>query len=1143
MDADTVDMQISVRGGPFTSDLDYILFEGENFTIPNPSVFADGLDLIAGENEIRVRSISFSGSVSSAATIKVTLLQDSDLGMVPGPPTEFFVEQKMDAVILSIQGPSNPSFRGMNFYASRAPGGGSLGYQKINLKLVTDFESERIVTDLIDLEAESKIATNLDGTVAADPLYLKVQQTQVTNPDVIERLEDVELTPELAAAITEKQQQELLKTDFVKTFEIPEGVSKILTSYRVQRVEEKRYYSFLHNRFYGPENTPATIAIGEFASLPSSEPLYYVARAVYFDSALNREIESPNSIERVAKPIRIERNIGTPPQNMTQALIQRNLISAINRTKPELSTIEGSVVRDTVIDPISVPLTNTAFKSDFSYRIQSFETLLQIDVDFSTGQTIPVSRSSYKQALRRVYGLQNDQATQSLIDLSFEQLASRFGKFRLSGIRSRGFVTFFTRNRPKSTVFIPLGTRIASGNVVFVTTSDAVMDQGSLASHFNPSTGTYSIDVPIQAQNPGVEGNVSTGQIRTIIDTIPGLSIINGNRTFGGKSRETNLQLANRVLTSLSSVDTGTEQGLNAIVAQMAGVEEASVIASGDDLMQRDLFEGQHWGGKVDVWVRGQSLALVTDSFAFSYETAHDVQFVPIGNPSDLVFRSLDKRLSPNNPISSFIYNRLLGYGLRNATTGEYFDLKDVKHLNYRDIQLSNEVIQPVFGLGNIILGDYKYLTSTKFVLPRQPVSSIVSVEGSVSGVLSEDSFRLVKPLDPALEGNSIRSEDYLDIVQTNGIPTGSEFSVSNEPHILIGEFPESLNNLGADTFSIRVFNANKTVEYRGPWDPSGLADFTIIPGTQVTPATIKRTDISQIRSGESVLVDYSHTENFTVSYRINQIISLAQETIEKQTHLSSDVLVKEAFAVPLDLTATLTFEQGLSKSEVRKRVLSNLSSFVNSLSQGSRITPSQIISSIQNTAGVVDVLVPLTKLARSVGSQVVRESILSDSTLLLGTSGFPLSTKTVSVYLLTDEFEAVTSNGGGSGETLSGVYQDDIPLSLRTSSPFQLREKAGQGYIIGQQGLSIPGYSDDATILSKFPDLTPTEIAAKRAQLTGNRAMVSLPTDDRPDLHRYSVTYTVDFLRSGSKTLQASELEYFTLTGGQLDLTFVESK
>ena len=121
-------------------------------------------------------------------------------------------------------------------------------------------------------------------------------------------------------------------------------------------------------------------------------------------------------------------------------------------------------------------------------------------------------------------------------------------------------------------------------------------------------------------------------------------------------------------------------------------------------------------------------------------------------------------------------------------------------------------------------------------------------------------------------------------------------------------------------------------------------------------------------------------------------------------------------------------------------------------------------------------------------------------------------------------------------------MYQEDNLLVLRESDPFSLGAKSGQAYIIGNDGLSIPGYSDDNAIRALYPDVvTSADIAEKRKLLTANRIMVSLPIGDMPSNHDYSVTYVVAFQETGSQTIQASSLEYFSL--GNLVLTFVEDR
>lgn len=1145
IDQGTVDMQISIRGGAFTSDPDLIVFEGDQFFFPNPAAFPEGLELTQGKNLIRVRSVGFNGSVSDSATLEVTLVQQSDIGLIGQTPTNISIEQLDDSVTLQVEGVSDPTFVGINFYAARFQGGGDSGYQLISLNTVSDaitVEEEQL---LRGIDVTNTIATNPDGTPAADPLFLKIKETQTRSPDVIEKLEDVPLTPELAASITEQEQDNLVKTDFVQTFEVPEVVNRIRTVVNVSSVVERQFYLFNHNRIFGPANTPPTVAVNEFRSLSNREPLYYVATAVYYDPELQLEIESPFSIEVAGRPVTIQDTVGTFP-SPSRIQIVEDVISSLRRTQPTANVAPGGVLRDTFIDPFSDEASRLRFLVDFLYRSQSFDTLLQIDGIEPNGESTPVSRSPYKQGLQRVFDLSNPDDVQVIIDTTFEQLASRQSVFRRPGVRARGLVTFFTSNRPSQSLFIGLGTRVASGGVTFVTTSDALIPLSDLGSFFNPVTGLYSVDVTVQAEQTGTQGNLSPGQIRTILSVLPGLSVTNRARTFGGLGRDSNLRLSERARSAPASVDSGTEQGIRQVVADVAGVEQALVVSAGDPLMQRDYDPeaNRNVGGKADVWIRGVSLGQVTDNFAFTFEVANDVQFGIVGNPNQLVFRSKDKTLSPENPLSEMIDRQDLGLGFRNATSGQFFDLTDVRVLDYRTIQLSSAVFQPPFTFGDVLLGDYRYQTTTTFTFTRQPVNTVVSVTGQISGPLPEESFQLINPDDPLQNGRSTEAQSFLRITPVDGVPSGAMLTVQNEQRIMIGQFDEFLGNLGVNPLTVRVFNVSRTVEYRGPDDPSGFSDYSIVPGSATRALAIRRTENSQIQSGQRVLVDYEHAENFSVAYDVNFVVSTTQDAVEQIEGVTYDILVKEAVAVPVDVTATVIYQQGAVQSTVDRTVRTNLATFINSLNQGGSIRQSDIISVIDNSAGVSFVQTPLVKLLRGAGSRVVREPLLTtsgnDVTLLLGGNGIKLTTDTVQTFLINGSLDNATINGGGNDTNFRGVFEGDRPLDLITTDFFAISQSPGQAYIIGNQGLSIPGFSDDDTLTGQFPTLvTDADIRAKRRELTANRVVVSLGVDDRPQLHQYTVTYTVSFVEQGVRNLLASQLEYFV--PGDFILTFEE--
>lgn len=1144
MAVDTVDMQISIRGAAFTSDPDLIVFEGTSFRFPNPVAFPEGLELVAGVNVVEVRSISFSGAVSAPARVEATLVQEADIGLIGTPPSNVSVEQLDDSVEVRVERVNDATFRGINFYASRFQGGGATGYQRINVETVTDFEIVQETSNIDSLQTDNAVATNPDGTPAADPLFLQVKQVQTRTNEAIEDLEDIVLTPEVAAAITYQEQENLIKTDFVEIVEVPENTTIIRTTLSIDSVVSRAFFGFVHNRQFGPSNVPSTVPIGEFASTPITESLFYVTTAVFFDSARQVEIESAFSTEVVGRPVLIQNNVGTFPSPSRISIVQTT-IDAITRTTPQVAVQPGAVIRDTVVDPMSNEVTRLRLLVDFLYRIQSFDTLLQIDGIEPNGSSTPVARSPYKQALGRVFETQNLADVQTIIDTAFEQLASRNGVFRLAGIRARGFVTFFRRSRPTATLFIPLGTIVASGGVQFATTTDASIPINNVGAFFNPSTGFYQISVPVEAQTPGTAGNLGAGQIRTIVTSISGLSVTNPNATFGGRNQETNLQLAVRARRALAAVDSGTEEGTLQVAANVAGVLDVRVVAAGDPLMQRDFDPdyNKHVGGKVDVWARGEALGNVTDTFAFTFDVATDVQFVVIGNPLQFVFRALDVRLSESNPIAEMLDNQAIGIGFRNATTGSFFNLTDVQILDYRTIQLSSNVVQPTVAFGNILLGDYRYVTSMRFTFPRQPVNAVVSVTGQVSGELPTSNYLFVRPDDPLINGQSTRASSYLEVLQVNGVPSGAAISIQSEQHIMLGEFDEFLDNLGANVLTIAVFNSDRTILYRGPEDPSGISDYVIDQGTQTIPAAIRRTPNSQILSGETVLVDYEHAENFTVQYQTNFVIPTLQEALDLKKHLTADVLGKAAIPAPVDVTATIVTNSGTRTSSVDTNVRTNITTFLRALPMGAAVRQSDIAAVIDNTRGVSYLELPLRKLARSAGSLAVRETIPSsagDVTVILGTTSLPFSTETVKTWLLENPLDNPTTQGGGDGTQFTGVFIDDATMTLQLTDPQALKDAPNRAFIIGDEGLSIPNYSDDTTIQTQFPAAnTAAEIEQIRRNLTANRILVSLAAADRPELHAFTATYTVAFVEQRTQDLEAGPIEFFEV--GNLIFTYTE--
>lgn len=1092
-------MEVSIRGQAFTGVTEWFSISGSAFTVPNPEYYPEGLPLQGGLNVVVVRAILPAG-YSDPITASITRT-DRVQTLNPVAPSGLSVERKQGSVVISVtQTPNSRSvfdttIRGYHFYATNMSGA---NYRRINARSVTDFMSSYSDTLVGDLVVDSVLdRTGADSTVVMR--YIVRQE----RPDGT-----------------------VISTDMDQVTEIPDTLRTLQSAITGSEVVETRTFSFEHVRNANGNSNPPTIANGVFANTPADQLLYYVATAIYYDSNTGTETESAFSAEAAGKPSEITTTAANLPV-VSRDLIRDQVTLGINRANPNIAVQAGSVLRDVFIDPLTSEIERTRFLIDFFNRASSFSTLLQVDDPTGSGTSQPVSQSSYKRALGQALFISNEQAIQNVIDRAFDKLASNFGVSRNSGSPSRGSLTFYLTSIPQRTYTISLGTQIFAAGIGFRTTQTAQIPFTNAASFFDPVNKWYAVTVTVQAISAGSIGNLAKGQLR---GTSAGLNYVNNSKMFGGSDQETNQQLATRAMNRLSSVDTGTMAGYRYAANAVPGVAQTRVVAAGDELMLRDIDEqGIHRGGKVDIWVQGSSDSVVSETFAFTFATAQDVQFVPVGDLGEYIFRSLDPTLSASNPITAMLDNTALFLGLRNATTGDFFDLTNVSILNFNTIKLQ-DITQPPHDFSDVILGDYRYRVSNQYVFSQQPVQRIVSVTGETSGLLSTSSYRLLRTDPFLLEGRSTRARNALSL----DIPQSPEITVTSEPHVLTGTDPEYLNKLGVNPFSIRVFSSNRLVEYTGSFG-TGTADFTIFPGTSTFPTAIQRVSGSTILSGQEIVIDYVYDQNFVVRYEINAVVSAVQDRVDEIKHVTADVLVKAAIPVPVNVFATVILEIGANRETVDTGIRSNLTAFLNQFRTDNPLRQSDVTAIIEETPGVSYVLQPLTKMCRAPGSYVVNDVIPSsqagDSIVI------PAWSSTQLTWLLRTELSSATTTGGGNVNEFRAVYKGTDILGIQTTLPNLLAPDTA--YIIGSEGLVIPGYSDDATLIAE--GYTNSQMRnQRRIEITRNRVLVSLPLGVSPTSIDFSATYQVGEELT-PKDINPGSTEFLTL--GSVEFVYDEDR
>lgn len=1113
---DTADVQVSVNGAAFVSDPTLVKVDVDQFTLPNPDSFPTGLLLDFGLNTIALRTIDIVGSVSAASTASITRVR-SLADSVAEVPTGIKVLRRRDSVDVlagkpqpqttvssgvAIVIPSTLTLLGFNVYASTAPAG-STGYFKVN---------DNPVLDSTVFEEESLIVLQ-DSTTWATPTGTGVR-ILVTEQDDLQVVTSTRLDQKYSTL----------------TFTTGIRFTSTVESYRINES-----VAFRHFRGGGTNN----INSDQFVNVADSDPLYYVVTGLYYDPSTNQEIETGFSQEVLGAPLILDTAIrDLPVRNQRQVLL--DYVSQIQIVNTAITLNPGSTTRDVSIDPFTSEAERIWFIVDFVHRSMSFLTLLQMDDADGNGISDPVAGSSYKQAIQAALGLQDDNSVQALIDQQFDKLAGNVNKPRLPGRAAVGQAVIYVTTKPIIDLTIPAGTFVSTDadtvndlpSVRFRIGGSYTLPAAQASAFFNFDTKRYEITVDIVAENIGDDSNRPAGTI-TNIAGIPGVSVTNTEATIFGTDIESNADLAARAMLAFASVDTGTEGGYASTAAEQIGIIKSKIVKSGDPLMMRDYDEvrHKHIGGKVDIWVQGLRERQVSERFAFTFDIAKDIQCQVI-DPTNLIFRVLDSRVTVNTPIVEILNTPSQGLGVRNATLGESYDITSVTLLDYQTFQLSTSVTQPTTGQDDIVLADYRFQSVNKFFFTLQPVRRVVSVVGEISGALDPtQGYALYKTDDPLLDGESTISQDYLSISQFNNVPSGDSILVNAEDHVLIGFVQEPLNSIGINTKTISVYSEDRSIEYSGPGTSS--PDFEIIDGTPTTPVKIVRTSTTTIANGQEVSVDYSHDENFTVTYVINDLLQELQQTINNRRHVTADVIVKQAVENSVDIETTVQLLKGATKDKVDPAIRTNVSQELDEKIIGQGIAQSDVIHTIDATDGVDFSPVPYARMAYADGSRKLRESVLSTN-VHVGT----LDIGGNRAYILSNSLQYPTTDGGGLIVEHKGVFQDDESMPLSTTLA-QVCTGVNQAFIIGSGGAIITGYSDDAT-LTTAGFTNATDRANERLRLTANHIVLSLsgagiPLDD-PTLHAYAVSYVIRG-DSGAHDITAADVENITL--GDLTVTY----
>lgn len=360
--------------------------------------------------------------------------------------------------------------------------------------------------------------------------------------------------------------------------------------------------------------------------------------------------------------------------------------------------------------------------------------LVQPNLDTKAGTVsrdlfIDLPADQLEKLYRLISMVSDKQSPDTAVGSDLDRYASNYGLTRKVGSPSIGIVIFTTNN---------LSTDIPITNGALVTSKSGVnfkimgnyffsaADKGRHAAtaarikkalQLAGISDKYAIEVPVQATRVGTNGNVGSLQITTHNLDFD-IKVVNLASISGGANGESDTQFRNRVSSIFSGANTGTALGYKNAVLNINGISDALVVQPGNTLMLRDGTEvieindgtkriiSSGTGGKVDIYVLGEQLVEVNDSFIFT--------------DSSGVGKVQDERND---------------YVVGQANS---------------DITMTSE--------------ERRVLATSSGSIPLQPVSNIVSISGSSSGTLQQKSvstsgvisgsYELIKDNNPDTGGS-----------------------------------------------------------------------------------------------------------------------------------------------------------------------------------------------------------------------------------------------------------------------------------------------------------------------------------------------------------------------------------------------------
>ena len=634
------------------------------------------------------------------------------------------------------------------------------------------------------------------------------------------------------------------------------------------------------------------------------------------------------------------------PAGMTPEDIAVQLIRRLGQERPELDLSPRSELRDTLIDPVALELSNASTREWFSRVGQSVDAMIGIDDTDGDGVSDDPSLNDYKQALARAFRVSND-TVQEMIDTRFDVLGANCGLTRGGAQAAMVDVLFYTMSKPMQRVTISEGAMVNTmpdedtPSVTFKTLGSAYIDPSTADSFYIPERGVYGVVLPCLCTSEGTLGNVGAGTIRTVISGVnQTLFCTNPLAADFGLDFESNHDFASRIKNrQVVGVDTGRVLGYEEEARKAYGVVDVKVVPSGRLEMLRDWdpVRQKHIFGTVDVYARGRSFSQSPQLVPYRHATtgidgafstytrlklmdATTLRFGFEGTPPAYpacalveLYAERQGQESSNTALSFFLGVEKARF---DAATNTFF--LDPEAVSYR-IQAGevvpggkNSSMTTALQSGTTLWARVRSWSPLTLTPVKQPVSQVYSIAGAAdqTGVIPQAQIRLIKTEDPLLEGGSSRSHDRVVVDNSTSVITKLMTFEADGPDVLdLGEgVAVALDSQGLAMGLTSVLSSDNATLY-------GVnRDYTLVCLGQYGRFGIKRTANSRIPVDTEIKVSFP-------IYRFRERVTLVTENVtlsgSSYAQLSKRGVVTNAWAPASHGQTTLLSDPDLITAKI----------------------------------------------------------------------------------------------------------------------------------------------------------------------------------------------------------------------------------